>query len=152
MKIMVIAPAGFHLGYLGCYGNWWIDTSCLDALAAESTVFDQHISDSPSVSGAWRAWRTGRYGFPQSSCQVSQESFDVLSMLRGSAIPSVLITDSEGIRPEDKTGWKKIHAISAERNASSRKKIWQSAAQAVRQLSSNDHGLVWLETNMLMPP
>ena len=59
MKIIVIAPAGFHLDYLGCYGNLWIDTSSLDALAAESTVFDKYISDCPSALGAWQAWRTG---------------------------------------------------------------------------------------------
>src|SRR4029077_12686987 len=122
MKIIVIAPAGFHLGYLGCYGNLWIDTSCLDALAAEGIVFDQHISDSPSAKSAWRAWRTGRYGFPPSSNK-DRDSFDVLATLRGGGIPSVLITDSKRTRPDDESGWEKIHAISRKKNASSRNQL-----------------------------
>ena len=61
MKILVITPAGFQLGYLGCYGNAWINTPCLNTFAAESVVFDQHYSDCPSPAGAWLAWRTGRY-------------------------------------------------------------------------------------------
>jgi hypothetical protein len=151
MKIIVIAPTGFHLGYLGCYGNLWIDTSCLDALAAESTVFDQHISDCPSLSGARRAWRTGRFGFPLSSNN-DPHSFDILTTLRSCGIPSILITDSESGRPDDKTRWEKIHVISRKKDAGSREKLWQSGAETARQLSSNDRSLIWLETNMLIPP
>jgi Sulfatase len=151
MKIIVIAPAGLQLSYLGCYGNLWIDTSCLDALAAEGIVFDQHISDAPSAKGAWRAWRTGRYSFPLSSNK-DRDSFDVLATLRGCGIPSALITDSERTRPDDETGWEKIHAISGKKAASSRNRLWKSAAEAVRQLSSKDRALIWIETNMLIPP
>jgi arylsulfatase A-like enzyme len=156
MKIIVIAPAGFHLGYLGCYGNLWIDTPSLDALAAESTVFDQHISDCPSAWGASRAWRTGRYSFPSSaskSASVPQDSLDILSLLRASGISSVLITESPSPpQPSDMNSWQKIHAISAEKEGSYQGELWQLAAESMRQLSSNDHGLVWLETNLLMPP
>ncbi len=156
MKIIVIAPAGLHLGYLGCYGNLWIDTPCLDALADESTVFDQHISDCPTALGAWRAWRTGRYSFPLSgskSAFVPHDSPDILSMLGARGIPSVLITESPSApQANDMNGWQKIHAISAAKEGSCQRELWQLAAEYIRQLSSNDHGLVWLETNRLMPP
>lgn len=152
MKIIVIAPAGFHLGYLGCYGNPWVDTSCLDSLAAEGIVFDQHISDSPSAKGAWRAWRTGRYGFPLSSSKDPHDSFDMLATLRDRGIPSVLITGSERTRPDIETVWGKIHAISGNKDASFQEKLWQSAAETVRQLISKDRALVWIETNVLIPP
>jgi len=151
MKIIVIAPEGFHLGYLGCYGNLWIDTPCLDALATEGIVFDHHISDYPSAKGAWRAWRTGRYGFPRSSHK-DRDSSDMLATLRGRGIPSVLITDSERTFPDDETGWGKILTISGTKDANSRTQFWKSAAETVRQLGSIDRALVWIETNMLIPP
>ena len=49
MKIFVVNTFGFHLGYIGCYGNDWIATPNLDLLAAEGVVFDQHFVDVPIV-------------------------------------------------------------------------------------------------------
>src|SRR5262245_27950966 len=113
MKILVIAPVGFHLGYLGCYGNAWIDTPSLDALATEGVVFDHHYSDCPNTVGAWRAWHTGRYGFPvlAGESPSAQDAFDILSALQARGIPSVLVTDSpDSHRPND--GWQKVQPIS----------------------------------------
>ena len=39
MKILVINTVGLHLGYLGCYGNDWIATPNLDALAKNGLRF-----------------------------------------------------------------------------------------------------------------
>jgi arylsulfatase A-like enzyme len=64
MKAPVITAPGMHLGYVGAYGNDWIDTPALDALAAESVVFDQHIADCPDPAAPHQGWRTGRYAFP----------------------------------------------------------------------------------------
>jgi arylsulfatase A-like enzyme len=49
MKILVLELVGCHLGYLGCYGNEWVATPNLDALAAEGIVFDQHFAESPPI-------------------------------------------------------------------------------------------------------
>jgi hypothetical protein len=155
MKILVIAPAGLHLGYLGCYGNLWIDTGCLDALAAESAVFDQHISDCPCARGARRAWRTGRYDFSLSADKLAagpEASADILSMLRTRRASSLLITDSPSAdQVHDNNGWQKIHSIKAEKTTAS---YWgelrQLASESIRQLKSS--GLVWIETSFLIPP
>jgi arylsulfatase A-like enzyme len=42
MRVLVLQASGLHVGFLGCYGNTWINTPILDRLAAESVVFDQH--------------------------------------------------------------------------------------------------------------
>ena len=42
--------------WLGAYGNEWVVTPNLDRLAAESVVFDRHISDCPEPVAACRAW------------------------------------------------------------------------------------------------
>jgi arylsulfatase A-like enzyme len=45
MKVLVLHASALHLGFLGCYGNAWVETPNLDRLAAEGVVFDQHFAD-----------------------------------------------------------------------------------------------------------
>jgi len=62
MKVLFLVARGMHLGYLGCYGNDWVQTPALDRLAAESIVFDQHFAtdvtfepvSTPHLRAAWR--------------------------------------------------------------------------------------------------
>src|SRR5579864_9398559 len=65
-NILVLHVNGLHLGYLGCYGNDWVETPNLDRLAAEGIVFDQHIADCPKMS---RHGVAGRYSFPSPEMQ-----------------------------------------------------------------------------------
>jgi len=157
MKILVITPAGFHPGYLGCYGNAWIDTPCLDAFAAENVVFDRHYSDCPSSIGAWRAWRTGRYNFAlpvRESNSLSPGSTDIISMLQAAKIPCFLISDSPDAQlPSHSSTWQEVHVISAEKaNEGYWKEFRKAVSAAMRHLNASEHGLVWLETNFLIPP
>jgi arylsulfatase A-like enzyme len=64
MNVIVIATNGLHLGFLGPYGNAWIDTPNLDRLAAEGVVFDFHFPENLTTLPTRRSWWTGRYGFP----------------------------------------------------------------------------------------
>jgi hypothetical protein len=148
MKILVITPNRFHLGYLGCYGNAWIDTPSLDALAAESVVFDHHYSDCPSTSGAWRAWRGGRYCF-QASGKSPQDSFDVISALQARGIRSLLVTNCQPAND----GWQKVRPMpDGKTDKSLGEKICELVLETIHQLDSSEHGLVWVETNALAPP
>ena len=53
MKVLVLAARGLQAAYVGCYGNPWIATPNLDALAAEGVVFDRHFADRADAAGAW---------------------------------------------------------------------------------------------------
>lgn len=64
MNVIVIACNGLHLGFLGPYGNGWIETPHLDRLAAEGVVFDFHFPENLTTLPTRRTWWTGRYGFP----------------------------------------------------------------------------------------
>ncbi len=55
MKILVLNTFGFHLGYIGCYGNDWIATPNLDLLAAQGVVFDQHFVGVPDIGASSQA-------------------------------------------------------------------------------------------------
>src|SRR5207253_1294230 len=45
MNVIVVACNSLHLGFLGPYGNGWIETPNLDRLAAEGVVFDHHFPE-----------------------------------------------------------------------------------------------------------
>ncbi|MEW4570956.1 sulfatase [Tautonia sp. JC769] len=64
MNVIVIACNGLHLGFLGPYGNPWIETPNLDRLASEGVVFDHHYPENLTTLPTRRSWWTGRYGFP----------------------------------------------------------------------------------------
>src|SRR4051794_18707382 len=64
MNVIVVACNSLHLGFLGAYGNGWIETPHLDRLATEGVVFDQHYPENLTTLPTRRSWWTGRYGFP----------------------------------------------------------------------------------------
>ena len=64
MNVIVVVCNGLHLGFLGAYGNSWIETPYLDRLAAEGVVFDHHYPENLTTIPTRRSWWTGRYGFP----------------------------------------------------------------------------------------
>jgi arylsulfatase A-like enzyme len=63
MNAIVLSFDRLPVGFLSCYGNNWIATPNFDRLAFQSTVFDQHFADSPSVRANCSSWWTGRYGW-----------------------------------------------------------------------------------------
>ena len=63
MNVVVIACNALHLGFLGPYGNAWIETPNLDRLAVEGIVFDHHFAENLTTIPTRRSWWTGRYGF-----------------------------------------------------------------------------------------
>jgi arylsulfatase A-like enzyme len=64
MNVIVVVCNSLHLGFLGPYGNSWIDTPALDRLASEGVVFDHHYAENLTTLPTRRSWWTGRYGFP----------------------------------------------------------------------------------------
>jgi arylsulfatase A-like enzyme len=64
MNVIVVVCNSLHLGFLGAYGNGWIETPHLDRLAEEGVVFDHHFPENLTTLPTRRSWWTGRYGFP----------------------------------------------------------------------------------------
>src|SRR5262245_65949560 len=103
MRAIVLSVRGCHLAYLGCYGNAWVSTPALDRLAATGVVFDQDLADVRGAEAARRAWRDGRHHLPDpASTGEPAAAFDLLAVLRGRGIRTVLVAD--GSRPLP-AGW-----------------------------------------------
>jgi arylsulfatase A-like enzyme len=154
MKSLVIVAGGLHLGYLGCYGNDWIDTPALDELAASSVVFDQHYADAPDVAGARRSWRTGRYQFPMlEASPIATGGTDVLAALKQQGVTTFLILD--GSRPHDTDfaqGWDHVKIAKGDRKETALVRTLEAVQKALDRCTRLEHWLIWVELAPLRPP
>ncbi len=82
-------------GFLGAYGNTWIDTSNFDQLASEANVFDQMIVDSPRLSSLYDAYWTGSHAVRPCS------SGSLPDILKAANVASVLLTDDAAVAEQD---------------------------------------------------
>src|SRR5258708_7148339 len=100
MKLLVLVLRGLGAAHTGPHGNRWIDTSALNALAADGIVFDTHLAAHPDAEGAAWAWRTGCHRFPgapgfdQPEAQATGPTSDLLALLRGRGVRTWLVRDT----------------------------------------------------------
>ncbi|MDX2038860.1 MAG: sulfatase [Isosphaeraceae bacterium] len=101
MNVIVIACNSLHLGFLGAYGNSWIETPNLDRLASQSVVFDHHFAENLTTLPTRRSWWTGRYGFPDPEAGWTPLRHDEVilpDLLAPCGVRSALISDNPLLR------------------------------------------------------
>jgi arylsulfatase A-like enzyme len=153
MKVLVVSVRGWHLGYLGCYGNGWIATPALDRLAAEGTVFDQHFADVPDTAAARRTWRDGRHHFPIPGVVEPASSFDLIPALRGAGVSTLLVADGSRPIPEAfLQGWDEAEVLTATADGPLLEQTLDVARSALEQLASAERWLLWVDLATLLPP
>lgn len=64
MNLILIISDTFRWDYLGCYGNEWIETPNLDALAQDSALYEQAFGEGLPTLPARRVITTGRRIIP----------------------------------------------------------------------------------------
>jgi hypothetical protein len=84
-----------HAGYLGPYGNAWIETPSIDRLAAESFLFDQCFLDCPQLESLYRSYWYGWNPLLKGVLPSSQAGLPAL--LAASGLATTLITDDPAI-------------------------------------------------------
>jgi arylsulfatase A-like enzyme len=142
MKLLLIDVRGLQAGATGPYGNRWVETFTLNALAAQGVVFDRHLVAHPEPGRARAAWRSGRYQFAP-----SPGAADLLALLRERGVSTHLLVDASRPTPaEFVAGWDHLgeYADTA------------ATLGAAQELLARLHGepswLVWLELAALLPP
>src|SRR4051812_17401290 len=96
MNVIVVVCNSVHLGFLGAYGNAWIETPNLDRLAAEGVVFDHHFPENLTTLPTRRTWWTGRYGFAdadQGWTALRADELILPDMLWNKGVRTALISD-----------------------------------------------------------
>ncbi len=152
MKAIVVIARGLQLGALGCYGNQWIATPALDALAAEGIVFDQHFADNVDPAGARRAWRSGCYHFPP-NIQANAAHPDLIAALRQRGIHTCLILDdSRSVSSEFCEGWDTVERVSAAEGQMALDAVLDAVGAALERLERRDNWLLWIDLATLLPP
>lgn len=83
-------------GYLGPYGNTWIDTPGLNRWASQSSLFDSAIADGPSLAAAYQSYWRGIPSFvedPTSTVDDPAMDASLLGQLAAAGRRTTLVTD-----------------------------------------------------------
>jgi hypothetical protein len=144
MKLCVIVARGLGAAHTGPYGNRWIDTPALNALAAESLVFDVHLAAHPDAGSTRSAWRTGRHVFVPPAADAP----DLLAVLHQGGVHTTLVVDTTRPTIEPFTaGWDEVRRVEG------LAAVVEQGRQALAKLAAaTGPGLVWLELASLLPP
>jgi hypothetical protein len=89
MNAICLVVDRLHAGYLGAYGNTWIDTPNIDRLASQSAVFDQALVDSPQLERLYRSYWQGWHAL----CPPSGSRPGLAALLRSAGVATTLLTD-----------------------------------------------------------
>lgn len=91
MNAICLVIDRLHAGYLGPYGNRWVQTPELDRLAAESVVFDHATIDAPELASLYRSWWHGRHACEPLAALDPRHSLP--GRLQTQGIRTALVTD-----------------------------------------------------------
>jgi arylsulfatase A-like enzyme len=104
MNALCLVIDRLHSGYLGAYGNGWVDTPAFDRLAAESFLFDQALIDTPELAPLYRSYWQGWHALAGAP---PQDRPSLPAMLREAGVHTLLLTDAPAVRK---------HALAADFN------------------------------------
>ena len=94
MQVICLIIDGLQAGYIGAYGNTWIETPSLDRLATESFVADRFYATSPNLQMFYQSLLSGRH--PASFRGESEPHSSLLTEeLRKAGVTATLITDCD---------------------------------------------------------
>lgn len=91
LNVICLVLDRLHAGYLGAYGNTWINTPALDRLAAQSFICDGAIIDSPDLATAYRSLWLGRHACCLSGSEAQDETLPAIFARNG--WQTTLLTD-----------------------------------------------------------
>ncbi|HEX3151358.1 MAG TPA: sulfatase-like hydrolase/transferase [Gemmataceae bacterium] len=134
MNVVVVAAHGLGCHWLSPYGNSWVATSAVDALAAESTVFDRHFADEPTPMGFRRSCPT-----------------EIHQSFRAAGITANLIDDRKERIPDDRP-WSFVWPTNPAIHATPADALSAAVKMALDQRATRSPWLLWIETDRLLPP
>lgn len=94
MNTICLVLDRLHGGYVGAYGNSWIDTPTLDRLAFESFVFDQFHINSPRLDDLYRSYWQGLHPLLPGDAAAEPA---LAERLRRAGVQPVLLTDEPAV-------------------------------------------------------
>jgi hypothetical protein len=90
---IVIAIDRLGAGFLGPYGNTWVDTPALNRVAASGILCENVVADSPDLNLLYRSMWTGRHAMDRR--EVSTEAS--LATMLSTEFQTALVTDAQEV-------------------------------------------------------
>lgn len=90
MNTLCLVVDRLHWGYLGPWGNTWIDTPSFNRLASQGFVLDQFHLDSPQLDRLYQSYWLGRHA---RRSPISDVAAGLPGRLAAAGIETVLVTD-----------------------------------------------------------
>jgi len=91
MNAICLVVDRLHAGYVGAYGNAWVETPALDRLASQAMVFDQALIDSPRLESLCRSYWQGWHALCPGEPPEARPS--LAALLREASVTTALLTD-----------------------------------------------------------
>jgi arylsulfatase A-like enzyme len=95
MNAVCLVIDRLHAGYVGAYGNSWIETPALDRLASQAFTFDHAWIDSPHLDRLYRSYWQGRHALCPTPMPTDRAALAVL--LREAGVNTALLTDEPAV-------------------------------------------------------
>ena len=93
MNAICLVIDRLHTGYVGTYGNSWIQTPTLDRLASEAFTFDRAHVDSPCLEALYRSYWQGWHAMGRPPA----DHPSLAAALRNSGVETALLTDDRTV-------------------------------------------------------
>ena len=158
---IVLVIDRLNAGFLGPYGNTWVETPCFNRLAAESALFEFALSNSPDLPTVYRSMWSGLHAM------CDPRSIPGLAEVAAAAdIHTVLITDEDQVATHPLAGGfheqimvpaPPITAASGEIGDTQLAQLFGSAISwlhtaSVRPSSSRRPFLLWIHSRGMQAP
>jgi hypothetical protein len=102
-NVVVLVVDRLHRGFLGAYGNSWIQTPAFDRLAAEGFLFDSTVIDSPELDRQYRSYWQGWHALAQQT-EASRSQPAMGRQLSDSGYSTILLTDEARLMEHPSAG------------------------------------------------
>lgn len=159
---IVIVVDRLGSGYLGPYGNTWVDTPAINRFASQSLLWEHLIADSPSLSSTYQTYWSGMHGLAVQLAHGQPQATPCLpQQLADADIPTVLISDesevldhpaatgfAEAIRVPTQLAETTVESIEQTQIAS----LFAHALQWLEQLNKNSSFLAWIHMRAMQGP
>ena len=103
MNIVCLVIDGLQAGYLGAYGNCWIETPALDRLAAEGFVFDQALIDTADLPRLYRSFWRGCHALVREDALGGAAA--IVQSIAQADLATLLVTDDELVAQQPTATW-----------------------------------------------
>lgn len=156
-RAVVLVLDGLGAGYLGPYGNTWIETPTFNQLASQSWLLEQALIDSPNLELLYRSLWTGRHA-ARPAPPDSPPAASLLQRLAQAGASTLLITDEAACAQHplaqafERTQWVAAEDVAEPVTCAEDTSFARLMAAAIEALADELPPLTWIHARAMQAP